>query len=91
MQTHFGSGIKLRSSALHVALSLPARVDDKRIAARALEFDLAPSPLTPWFINERREQGLLLSFANIPAKDANRYAKQLAEIVTANKGATKRA
>jgi len=91
LQTHFGSGIKLRSSALHVALSLPARVDDKRIAARALEFDLAPSPLTPWFINERREQGLLLSFANIPAKDANRYAKQLAEIVTANNGATKRA
>jgi GntR family transcriptional regulator/MocR family aminotransferase len=91
LQTHFGCDVKFRSSALHVALSLPARVDDIRIAARALELDLAPSPLTPWFINSKREQGLLLSFANIPAKDANRYAKQLAEIVSANKGGTKRA
>lgn len=90
LQGQLGNDARIRASALHVVLSLPAGIDDKRIAARAVELDLAPSPLTSWFVSAKREHGLLLSFANIPAKDASRHARRLAEIVDVNRHGTKR-
>jgi GntR family transcriptional regulator/MocR family aminotransferase len=83
--THFGSDVQLRSSALHVVLPLPARAEDVRVAAAAAEVGLAPGPFTPWFVNAKRESGLLLNFANVPKKDANRYVKALADVVRNSK------
>jgi GntR family transcriptional regulator/MocR family aminotransferase len=90
LHTHFGEELKFRASALHIVLSLPKHSDDIRIAARAMQHGLAPGPLTPWFINAQREQGLLLSFANVPAKEANRRIKQLAEVIAASSKAIRR-
>ena len=90
LQTHLGHDVKFRASALHVVLSLPKHSDDVCIAVRSVELGLAPGPLTPWYINAPREQGLLLSFANIPAKDASRRIKQLVDAIASNNKTIKR-
>lgn len=85
LRSHFerGDELRLRESALHVTLSLPLRCNDVNIATRAAKLGLAPSALSPWFVKAKAESGLLLSFANIPEKDAARHVKQLNTITTA--------
>jgi len=85
IHANFGDKMQTQLSALHVVLSLPTRTNDVRIAALAAEVGLAPGPFTPWFVNAKRQSGLLLSVANVPNKNANRYMKALADVVRNNK------
>ena len=58
--------IKVQATAgLAVVTLLPDSVSDVDIAQRALEFSLAPAPLSPWYIQSPRQQGLLLGVTNL--------------------------
>ena len=50
---------------LAVVLLLPKSASDVEIASRALEFGLAPGPLSPWYGQPPRRQGLLLCVTNL--------------------------
>jgi GntR family transcriptional regulator/MocR family aminotransferase len=53
------------SAGLAVVISLPKSASDVDIASRALQFGLAPAPLSPWYMQPRGQQGLLLSVTNL--------------------------
>jgi len=58
--------IKVQATAgLAVVTLLPQSVSDVEIALRALEFGLAPAPLSPWYMQSPRQQGLLLGVTNL--------------------------
>jgi GntR family transcriptional regulator/MocR family aminotransferase len=53
--------IKVQATAgLAVVILLPEFVSDVEIALRALQFGLAPAPLSPSYMQSPRQQGLLL-------------------------------
>jgi GntR family transcriptional regulator/MocR family aminotransferase len=58
--------IKLQATAgLAVVILLPEFASDVDIALRALQFGLAPAPLSPWYRQPPRRQGLLLCVTNL--------------------------
>ncbi|MCA1454102.1 PLP-dependent aminotransferase family protein [Bradyrhizobium sp. BRP22] len=58
--------IKVQATAgLAVVLLLPEFAADVAIASRALQFGLAPAPLSPWYMQPSRQQGLLLGVTNL--------------------------
>jgi GntR family transcriptional regulator / MocR family aminotransferase len=58
--------VKVKATAgLAVVIELPQSVPDVEIALRALQFGLAPSPLSPWYMLPRKQNGLLLGVTNI--------------------------
>jgi GntR family transcriptional regulator/MocR family aminotransferase len=58
--------IKVQATAgLAVAILLPKSASDMDIALRALQLGLAPAPLSPWYSEIRRQQGLLLCVTNL--------------------------
>ncbi len=58
--------IKVQATAgLAVILSLPEFASDVDIASRALQFGLAPAPLSPWYMQPSQQQGLLLGVTNL--------------------------
>jgi GntR family transcriptional regulator/MocR family aminotransferase len=58
--------VKVKATAgLAVVIELPQSVPDVEIAQRALPFGLAPSPLSPWYMLPRKQNGLLLGVTNI--------------------------
>ena len=60
------SPIKVQATAgLAVVISLPEFGSDVDIASRALQFGLAPAPLSPWYMEANRKQGLLLGVTNL--------------------------
>jgi GntR family transcriptional regulator/MocR family aminotransferase len=63
---HDGAAIHA-AAALSVRLRLPGGANDVAIAARALAFGLAPTPLSPWYAAPPRPRGLLLGVANLSA------------------------
>jgi GntR family transcriptional regulator / MocR family aminotransferase len=58
--------IKVQATAgLAVVILLPEFASDVDIALRALQFGLAPAPLSPWYMQSVRHKGLLLSVTNL--------------------------
>jgi GntR family transcriptional regulator / MocR family aminotransferase len=58
--------IKVQASAgLAVVTLLPEFASDVGIALRALPFGLAPTPLSPWYMQSPPRQGLLLGVSNL--------------------------
>ncbi len=74
--------IKLQATAgLAVVILLPKSASDADIASRALQFGLAPAPLSPWYMQPRRQQGLLLSVTNLNARRLPADCRRLLELV----------
>jgi GntR family transcriptional regulator / MocR family aminotransferase len=48
-----------------VVTLLPEFASDVDIALRALPFGLAPAPLSAWYMQPARQQGLLLGVTNL--------------------------
>jgi GntR family transcriptional regulator / MocR family aminotransferase len=73
--------IKVQATAgLTIVTSLPEFVSDVDIASRALKFGLAPVPLSPWYMQRRRQQGLLLGVTNLSERRLAEDCRRLAEL-----------
>jgi GntR family transcriptional regulator/MocR family aminotransferase len=58
--------MKVQATAGMVVVTLfPEFASDVDIALRALQFGLAPAPLSTWYMQPAPQQGLLLSVANL--------------------------
>jgi GntR family transcriptional regulator/MocR family aminotransferase len=51
------------------------------VASRALSFDLAPSPLSRWYMQSRSQPGLLLAVTNLNEQRLPADCHRLAELV----------
>ena len=75
----FGKKIDLRlqDGGMHLLARFPACKSDVDWVARAAAHGLAPVALSEWRVEEDCEQGLLLSFTNIPPQNAKEAALRL--------------
>jgi GntR family transcriptional regulator/MocR family aminotransferase len=73
--------IKVQATAgLAVVLLLPEFAADVDIALRALQFGLAPAPLSPWYMQSPRQQGLLLGVTNLNERRLPADCRRLLEL-----------
>ncbi|MCA1456094.1 PLP-dependent aminotransferase family protein [Bradyrhizobium sp. BRP22] len=73
--------IKVQATAgLAVVLLLPEFAADVAIASRALQFGLAPAPLSPWYMQSSRQQGLLLGVTNLDERRLPADCRRLLEL-----------
>lgn len=74
--------IKVRTTAgMAVVALLPESVSDVDIALRGLRFGLAPAPLSPWYIQSPRQQGLLLGVTNVDEHKLAADCRRLVELI----------
>jgi GntR family transcriptional regulator / MocR family aminotransferase len=64
-----------------VVVLLPKSVSDVDIASRALQFGLAPRPLSLWYMQPSRQQGLLLCVTNLNERRLLADCRRLLELV----------
>ncbi len=73
--------IKVQATAgLAVVILLPESASDVDIALRALPFGLAPAPLSPWYMQPPRQQGLLLCVTNLNERRLPSDCRRLLEL-----------
>ena len=73
--------IKVQATAgLAVVVLLPESVSDVDIALRAVQFGLAPAPLSPWYMQSPRQQGLLLGVTNLNERRLPADCRRLLEL-----------
>src|SRR5689334_1839800 len=76
------SSMKLQAiGGLAVAIFLPDLVSDVDIAFRALQAGLAPAPLSPWYMQSPRQQGLLLGVTNLNGRRLVADCRRLSKLV----------
>lgn len=74
--------IKVEATAgLAVVALLPKSASDVDIALRALQFGLAPAPLSPWYSQPPRQQGLLLGVTNVNERRLSTDCRRLVDLV----------
>jgi GntR family transcriptional regulator/MocR family aminotransferase len=74
--------IKVQATAgMAVVARLPDSVSDVDIALRALQFGLAPVPLSPWYMQFPQPRGLLLGVTNLNEQRIVADCRRLAELV----------
>jgi GntR family transcriptional regulator/MocR family aminotransferase len=74
--------IKVQATAgMAVVTLLPKCASDVEVASRALPFGLAPSPLSPWYMQPAAPQGLLLSVTNLNERRLAADCRRLVEFV----------
>ncbi len=64
-----------------VVTRLPDSVVDTELALQALPFGIAPTPLSPWYTQAPRPQGLLLSVTNLDEARLARDCRRLAQLI----------
>jgi GntR family transcriptional regulator/MocR family aminotransferase len=69
--------IELGAGGMHLLARLPAGGSDRRLVSLARAHGLAPGALSEMAVARHSDQGLLLSFTNIPADQARRAAMRL--------------
>jgi GntR family transcriptional regulator/MocR family aminotransferase len=68
------------NTGLAVAILLPKSASDVDIALRALQCGLAPAPLSPWYGQPLRRQGLLLCVTNLDERRLPADCRRLLEL-----------
>jgi GntR family transcriptional regulator/MocR family aminotransferase len=69
------------TAGMAVVASLPSTASDVDVAECALAIGLAPSPLSPWFVDADRRQGLLLGVTNLDGRRLADDCRRLAALV----------
>jgi GntR family transcriptional regulator/MocR family aminotransferase len=69
------------TAGMAVVTRLPESASDVDIAVRALQFGLAPVPLSPWYMRSPQRRGLLLGVTNISEHRLAADCRRLAELV----------
>jgi GntR family transcriptional regulator/MocR family aminotransferase len=73
--------MKVQATAgLAVVTLLPEFASDVDIALRARPFGLAPAPLSPWYMQPARQQGLLLGVTNLNERRLAADCRRLVEL-----------
>jgi GntR family transcriptional regulator / MocR family aminotransferase len=73
--------IKVQATAgLAVVILLPESASDVDIALRVHQFGLAPAPLSQWYMQPSRQQGLLLSVTNLKERRLQTDCRRLLEL-----------
>ena len=67
-------------AGLAVVIHLPEFASDVTVASRALSFGLAPSPLSPWYMQSPSQQGLLLGVTNLNEQRLPAQCQRLVEL-----------
>jgi GntR family transcriptional regulator/MocR family aminotransferase len=68
------------TAGLAVVILLPDSASDVDIALRAGQFGLAPSPLSPWYMQSPPKQGLLLGVTNLNERRVAADCRRLVEL-----------
>jgi GntR family transcriptional regulator / MocR family aminotransferase len=68
------------TAGLAVVVLMPKVTSDVDIASRALRFGLAPSPLSPWYMQSPSQRGLLLGVTNLDERRLPADCRRLAEL-----------
>src|SRR5712671_4600879 len=75
------NSIKVQATGgLAVVILLPKSASDVDIASRALEFGLAPRPMSAWYTQPPRQQGLLLCVTNLNERRLPADCRRLLEL-----------
>jgi GntR family transcriptional regulator / MocR family aminotransferase len=75
------NSIKVQATAgLAVVILLPNSASDVDIASRALEFGLAPRPMSAWYMQPPGQQGLLLCVTNLNERRLPADCRRLLEL-----------
>ncbi|KLK89464.1 GntR family transcriptional regulator [Microvirga vignae] len=69
-----------------VRLVLPDYYDDVAVSERALQYGLAPVPLSPWYLSAPAPRGLLLGATNYSERTLRKDCIKLLELVEASVG-----
>jgi GntR family transcriptional regulator/MocR family aminotransferase len=64
-----------------VVTRLRTDASDVDVAARALQADLAPVPLSPWYVHTPATRGLLLGVTNVDERRLAADCRRLAKLV----------
>jgi GntR family transcriptional regulator/MocR family aminotransferase len=73
--------MKVQATAgMAVVTLLPEFASDVDIALRALQFGLAPAPLSPWYMQPPGQQGLLLGVTNLNERRLSADCRRLLEL-----------
>jgi GntR family transcriptional regulator/MocR family aminotransferase len=83
LERRFGDRIALTHQAggLHVLGRFPDLGDDVELARRAMQVGLKPTPLSGQYLASGPDQGLLLSFTNVPEDRADQIVASLARAI----------
>ena len=83
LERGFGDRVALthRAGGLHVLGRFPGLGEDVELARRAALAGLKPSPLSGQYMTPGADQGLLMSFTNIPEDRADQVAAALASVI----------
>ncbi|WP_019833586.1 MocR-like pyridoxine biosynthesis transcription factor PdxR [Sphingomonas sp. PR090111-T3T-6A] len=83
LRAHLGCDFGVEAmSGLAILMRLPDGTDDVALARRVLELGIAPFPLTPWYIDERRAApGFLLGVTNIRKGNLEKACEALRSLV----------
>ncbi len=73
--------LRVQAAGMTVVAMLPESASDIDIALRARKFDLAPVPLSPWYLNSPAQQGLLLGVTNVNEKTLGADCSRLLELI----------
>jgi GntR family transcriptional regulator/MocR family aminotransferase len=69
------------TAGMAVVTRLQGPASDIDIAVRARQFGLAPTPLSPWYVQPPRASGLLLGVTNVDVQRVADDCRRLAELV----------
>jgi len=69
-----------------VRLILPSSYDDVAVSERALQYGMAPVPLSPWYMAAAGPRGLLLGATNYVERTLRKDCIKLLELIEANRG-----
>lgn len=76
------ASIRIKPTAgLAVAILLPETASDVDIASRALAFGLAPAPMSAWYAQPPRQQGMLLCVTNLDERRLQADCRRLFGLV----------